>query len=319
MEDEHFLIVEITIFIFTFLIHVFGIYVLIKRPKLVSKNQRLYLLSLSSTEAILSLDHIILNTAHLLSSSHLPKTIWVAVIEIVHYDGVWIVNLTTMIMLTLDRYAEVLLNIKYGLYITRKRTQLLVISLWLFGILITVIFTMLYFIYSIDYYDISYRYIYPVLDTAVVLNAIIVYLYIFIKRVRSNKDLPHFRSSEQNKKITSKPKFFIPFLILFTYLIFLYIPDVIHFTNINSLNKKEWFTRLSTILYSLNMISDASIYIFLQRGVWRLYLRELHLFYVVDTLLPSIFPFLYYHNQTEIHRKISTIREMRAASKTEET
>ena len=279
MENEYFLILEITLFSVTALVHILGIYVLIKHSRLIARNQRTYLLSLSASEMSLSIGHIMLNIVYLVCSSHLPKSIWVAVIEIIYYDGVWIVNLTTMIMLTLDRFAEVLLNLKYELYITRRKTLVVVGSIWLFGILTTVTFIILHFIYNIHYFNISYRYIYPILDTVVVSNAIMVYSYIYIKRFNINKqilpsDQDYALPSNSVGKQRKKRKFFVPFLILITFVLFVYIPDLIYFTNISLRNEDDWFTRVSTVLYSINMLLDAVIYIFLQRGVRKFIVRK---------------------------------------------
>ena len=279
MEYEYFVILDITIFILTILIHSCGTYILVKHKSLIARNQRLYLISLSTSEILLSLNHIVLDSAYLLT----PLKRWVAVMEIVHYDALWLINLTTIIVLTLDRFAEVFYNIKYDLYVTHRRTMQLVISLWILGTLTAVLFTVLYLIYAINYFDITYRYIYPILDTAVVLNALIVYTYIYFKIALHNKRIRHINIHRQdislphqlNTDQSNKQKFFVPILIVISFVVFIYIPDVIHFANMHILNEKKWFRRVSTFLYSLNMLSDAAIYIFLQRNIRKFILKKL--------------------------------------------
>ena len=317
MEDEYFLIIEVSLYIMTALIHILGIYVLTKRSRLISRNQKLYLISLSISEITLSINHIIINTAHLISSTHTPKSIWVVIIEIMHYDGAWIINLTTMIMLTLDRFAKVLLNVRYPRYITRKRTLFIVFLIWFVSALITAIFTALYFIYSIPYFYISYRYIYPVLDTAVVLNAIVTYSYIYVKIRRSSnyiripskkmhRALPHQFTIHRKRR----QRFFVPVIILLTFILFVYIPDVIHFTNIHTVNNQKLFTRVSTVLYSINLVSDAAVYIFFQRGTRKLLFKKCNqqkhkINQFIVTCFKHCCCYLFYYNMYLLHYNIA--------------
>ena len=279
MTNEIFHIFETSLFSLTLLLHIFGMYLLAKYSNGVARNQRLYLVSLSASEILLALHHIIINTVQFITSFPLPNTIWLTVMQIIHYDGVWIINFGTMIMLTLDRLAEVLLNIKYPLYVTRRKTILVLLTVWLVGIITVIMFTTLYFTYNVNYFDISYRYIYPVLDTAVVLTAIFVYSYIYVKLRRNKRCLPKFNRSVHMDQCavnrSNKRKFFAPFLILITFLVFIYIPDVIHFTNMHLLKNQVWFKRICAVLYAMNMISDATIYIFLQKSIRKVIVRTL--------------------------------------------
>ena len=282
MESKIYHIFDLCLFLSTASIHLFGIYYLITISKVISRNQKLYLISLSASEVLLSLKHVLGTVITLAFPSQINST-WYEIIDIVHFDGTWIINLSTMILLTLDRFAEVSLNLRYNIYITNMKTTIAIIFLWMIGIVTAILFVLLVKQYNVDYFDVSYRYIYPALDTAVVVNAVVVYTYIYIVRCRMNKSVPKFKKqthqaenipNENSMSPKIKRSFYAPIIIVITYLVFLYIPDVVHFSNFEKLNHNQSFKRISTVLYSINMICDACVYIFFQpRFIRFMYLR----------------------------------------------
>ena len=92
-----------------------------------------------------------------------------------------------MILLTLDRFLAVYLNIKYELYCTRKKTIVLLLA----AFLVANSFFAYVFVKNIlnpwNYRRWLYLYVYPVFGFGFVIYACLVYLYIY-KKIKKNKD-----------------------------------------------------------------------------------------------------------------------------------
>ncbi|XP_057290178.1 uncharacterized protein LOC130612852 [Hydractinia symbiolongicarpus] len=281
--------VSMVLFTVVEVLHLIGIYVLIKYPKVISPNQRVYMLNLSCSEVILTVDHFIMEITTICCDSEMDST-WYHTMVCLHYYCFWIVNLSTMVALTFDRFAEVYFNIRYNIYFTPFRTVLLVLSIWIFSIVLAVIFLCLKFLQNFDYLVFSYTYIYPVTDTIVVLHAIVVYSYIY-KKCRENRKKKFreassltiennnnnninlnngIKSNSDQGKQKKNNSFFIPSLIVVTFIIFVYIPDATYFIYMKFLNTyPEWLALGSMIFYSCGFVSDVSIYLLLNRNIRR--------------------------------------------------
>ena len=275
--------IYVSIYIAACSIHVLGLWLLIRKPRFFSKHQRYYFITLSISEIILSIDHLIMEILSY-QQHKLPK--WSIILQVYHYYGAWITNLMTLVFITLDRFAEVYYNLQYQLYLTKTRTLCIVAFIWLFGILFSILILLLYYEYNFEYLEFSYTYIYPVTDTIVVLNGICVYSYIYKKCLR-NRKLSEVPVATRNAlavslhNIKTKPKyalrkrtFFVPSLIVFTFTLFVYIPDATYFIKfIVYHDRLDWLAKASTIFYSVGFISDAAIYIFLRRELRQLFRR----------------------------------------------
>ena len=270
-----------SLFLIALIVHMFGIYFLIKHSKFISSNQKLYLVSLISSDVLLATHHVVWEFVLLRKPRLLSSSVYI-ITDIVHYDCIWIINLLTLIFLTLDRFAEVYWTLKYPLYFTRKRTFYLIKIIWTIGIVLSVIMTCLYYLKKINYPTVTFMYIYTILDTSAVLIAIPVYYYIYRTCVKNRQKLPgtpkelkrnntFIQDGPRNvlrKAHVRKWKLFIPALIMTTFTIFIYIPDMTRFIKVYLLKEDvPWLVKSSKMMYSFNMISDAGIYIFMQRGV----------------------------------------------------
>ena len=278
-EAKIFVFMDLSMRLLVVVIHTFGILFLTKYAKLFAKTQRLYFISLSTSTMLISTHHILTIIIDLTDKLQRQKS-WFVVIEIIHIYGIWFIYYITLIALTLDRFGEVFYNIKYPLYVTQKKTFVLIIVLWIFGICVASSFLILTFAYSVlpykdkDYDDISQDYLYPILDTALVINALIVYTYIYIKLDRTNKLMPRFSrrsESQSSQKLLpclclirrrNNQKFFVPALIIVTFIIFVCIPDAIR----SAITIPPMLKRIATSMYSINMISDVIIYIFFTKS-----------------------------------------------------
>ena len=287
LENVVFVVVELIVFIISMLVLFFGIFFLVRHSKHISRNQNLYLISLTISEVILNSYHLYLKGVAMNYQIYRQKPF--VAIEIFYYNTVWLVNLLTLLFLTLDRFAEVYLNIKYKIYITQRKTLFVISWMWITGLAAGVISILVERFGLLNPLKFSFTYIWPVLDSIILLNAIAVYLYIYKKlkecshtdktkvlnvshqSYSNNADDDDVRRKKGHPRNRfRKRKFFIPVFIMISFFFFIYIPDMTSFVTTNFFNMKtdvDTMKRIFMIMYSMNMISDVMIYIIMQRGI----------------------------------------------------
>ena len=182
-----------------------------------------------------------------------------------------------MFAITLDRFLELILNIKYQLYWNKNRTKNTLI-------LVSCIVNVSYIVLSciilsyqqsrmvLNIHDkickMSFLYFSPVMDTIFVMFAAIVYSYIFFKLHQNKKKEEALRKqlvcNETTKNISLKiNKYRVPFWIIITFMLFCIVPDILQLISLVYLKYiNEYFHSASYALYRLGHIADAMIYIF---------------------------------------------------------
>ena len=167
-----------------------------------------------------------------------------------------------MLFMTLDRLMAVVLNLKYRLYWRVSRTKKVLAAIWIFGLLLSVCFG---FLPKDTPQSILMIHIYLQFAFSVVfvITALLTYATIFWKYKISRRNLLEADSSIGNDLPQhSRMHFYIPLLIVFTYMILNATPYImIIFIN------KAVAIDIDTILFYLGYMSDALIYIFLQPEV----------------------------------------------------
>ena len=153
---------------------------------------------------------------------------------------------------------------------------------WLFGACVSVCISFVY--HYLDYeWDkkLFYTFIYPTLEFAFILLAIVTYVVIFKKYDGSERVLSQRRKSvRENRKPDSsftvfrKSRFFVPFLLILSFIIFMVIPDlIVLFVGVlsgGSAPLSDVLISSCWISYAVANIVDALIYIFMQDSVRRL-------------------------------------------------
>ena len=158
---------EILLFTTVGILHIFGIFILSKYPETMAVNQKNYLMSLSVSEVLLSINHIIMRV----TENYFPlelKSNWFRFISLYHFDCLWIANIYILFFLTLDRFCLVFYNLKYNGMFTKKRILMIITGIWGFSGVLSVIFMSLYFGTHFDYLKFTFTYIYPFNDTLLV-------------------------------------------------------------------------------------------------------------------------------------------------------
>ena len=274
-------IFQFAVFLITLFVLCFGIYFLLKCSKRMAKNQNVYLINFTMSEIVLTLYHIL--CAVVMASYPTEKSNkWFVIAQIMHYNTTWLVNLLTLTFLTLDRFAEVYLNITYEVYITRRKTMFIILGIWMLAFSAGISSVHVWIVYNFDILHYSLAYFYPILDLSLFVLGIVIYTYIYIKCIRSKVSTSSSpkEDTEENRTgtATKQRKIFVPVLIMITFTIFVFIPDMVYLLLINVLKitvaTRTWLLWLFSVSYSLNMISDVSIYIFMQRGIRTMLLKR---------------------------------------------
>lgn len=222
-----------------------------------NNNQYLYLLTLSIAEILVSVHMLI-------------KRIVINDINDVIMSGIYTWYIVLMTLLTVDRFLEVYLNIKYHLYWSPRKTKCALGISLIVPVIVPVIVTFATSSGSTRQ-RVIFLYIYPITNHAFMVVGIAVYGYIFKQRRKAsrslNKVLASVRSSSPYTSSSStatkraKGNFYIPALLMLTFYLFWVILDIVITYYVGQ--KKAEVLDLFSILdgfYLLGLISDALIY-----------------------------------------------------------
>ena len=220
-------------------------------------TQKLILLHLSIFEGLINLIFLVMYVMHLSvdPQSESYNMILMYFIQPVTSSLNYVI-IFIMLFMTLDRLMAVVLNLRVS------RTKKVLVAIWIFGLLLSVCFGLLPEYAPLRIYILIWTinfYLLPAFSILFVITALLTYATIFWKYKMSRNSL-EADSSNGNGQQHSRMHFYIPVLIISTYLIFNATPYIIAIHN----SVAGDFTN---ILFYLGFMSDALIYIFLQPKV----------------------------------------------------
>lgn len=190
-----------------------------------------------------------------------------------NYMAIVLTNMYYLIMfcITIDRVLEIRLNIRYHLYWNGRKTKKMLQFIFLILNILYIIYLALLFtkqLSSLSLQVFAYYYIYvaPVFDGLFVITAVTSYSYIFAKIYRNSKRQERLRRRISGKKTSRYPKsvlarFLVPFWIIITFILFLVVPDIMHFIDF-TYKLPENIMIATLILYRIGYIADPIIYIY---------------------------------------------------------
>ena len=291
-----------------------GIYLLTCSFNMDNKNkpvderniQPLYILNLSIAELTFSiLWMFVLPTEFLPSSSYYVKVIQpVILIGIITFAE--IAYFATMFCITLDRLVAVKLSAKYWIYWNWERAKHLIISIWIFSIIIFIVIVVINKYTGIEFTSILSIYIYTPLNIVFIILAVLTYTYIFLQYKKSIVLLLQYTNVDQipnnSCSMFLKSKFKIALMIIVTFIIFQGIPTISYsfYTTFLFHNDCNPFTSVRAILYPLGNILDCCIYIFLQPKIRRLLLEKIQRKWFGAANIPIV--------TVQVQRKLPTIK-----------
>jgi hypothetical protein len=242
------------------ILHSAGIYYLVTNNRKSTRSTRpetiMLLINLSISDISFSLHNIVLAIVQELQIGDVEAR--AAIMDIVVY-GLGIPFYIGMFLLTLQRFLEVYLHLRYiGCWFEQNQLLLCLIPWCTFGV-----FSMtLSIVYELGMISIATtnsicRDVSVSLTFIVILEFLTVYAYIFLKF----RAFRYTSATRQQSTVPKRPRLYIPFLIVVTYIIFIFVPDFI------SVFFKHLYGQFLSVFYYFNVIADALIYIVLKPSV----------------------------------------------------
>ena len=182
----------------------------------------------------------------------------------------YLIYISVMILITLDRLLEFRLNLKYSLYCTPQKTLKLLVSLVFISVCIFICVIILHKLHGFYFAKIYMKYILPQFASIFMFLATYTYYLIFKKIKKNRKEDMKMRREKKNNESTqritpSKRRFrvFLPSWIMATYILFGVVPYIIFIIHFDVTGEKhEELNELIKILYALGWLADAFLYIF---------------------------------------------------------
>ena len=249
--------------VFAILLHILGLY-LLHKPNPLEVNQKLYLIQMSILEIML----VACQNITIYLKIFVNNSSYQGYASLITY-AVGLSWNNIMIMLTVDRFLQVYLNIKYVLYVTERRTKIIIFFCYLVGICFGILLIALNLMFNIGP-RIMHSYFYPIYGTIGVIIFSVTYLYIY-KRIRVGRMPQKVQSTNHGK--SRHRGIFVPFWIMVTFITFILVPSTI-FVFAFDTPKYEKYTRyIWRLLWSIGFIADALIYIIFNKPIRKIFLR----------------------------------------------
>lgn len=238
------------------------------------RNQDVIILNLSIAELIMSCCEMAQNILH---HVYPVSSLAVSYLTVAQCTLFVFTSFLIMIVLTLDRFLETFLNLKYVCYINKTTTRRCLFVCWLSGWTCGSVLLPLRYYHDKNIATVIFKYIFPITEGIFLITAAACYSYIYAKFRKLNyqpfQGKPEFYGHQARTKYRKK-KFFPPFLIMISFVLFVVLPDIANLLLFYVF--KNGITLHSNILstfYVLGFICDAVIYVFLQKHVRKQFYR----------------------------------------------
>lgn len=273
-------------YVISITLHGIGIFLL--RSLRTRKNQDSIILNLSVAETIMSCCEL---TQNVLQRFYPVSSDPVSYLTIAQCTLFVLPSFLIMTVLTLDRFFETYLNLKYVCYFNKNTTRYFLSACWLSGfVCASVLLTLRY--RNVNTATVIFKYIFPVTEGIFLMTAIVSYSYIYTKFRKVHHQPCHsrleFYGHQARTKYRMRRNFFPPFLIVLSFVLFVILPDI---TNLMLFYVFNVGTTLhSNILltfYVLGFICDAVIYIFLQNHIRRQFYKMFRAKTAPDMVTPT--------------------------------
>ena len=259
----------------TFALHVLGLLIFI-RIRSSDSNQKLIIINLAVTELIFCINQIIYYGGKRMFQQ--PSVLLVKVTMPLRLFA-FTTNKLIMIHLIFDRFAEIFLNLKYVLYFTKKRVMQTLFLIWLFSGMYAFILGIVGHMktpHSIpNIHSVVNNHLSMALDLIITISALATFSYFYtrvIKVVKRNQvhgdDNPHIKQKHPSLK------FIIPLFMVASYLLFNVTATIFAYAAFHYgkhglvyIDRYIMLTHVSWMLTMIGYLTDAVLYIFLQKKV----------------------------------------------------
>ena len=251
-------------------LHCLGIYLLLNLNHEKS-NQPVILMNLSIAEIFMSAFDLVYNIMIKLKIDRNISEYF----YIIQCTCFVIPSFLILTFLALDRFFEVYLNLKYPIYFSRKAVLRWLSACWFLGSIQGVIMVILQVVYGIRSLRYIFVILFPFFELIFFTVAFVAYSYLYIKYRKMQRKV---HSLQHTSLVFRRRKMFVPTLILFTFFLFVIIPDQLHLFMFYVCKKgSDLMMHIILTLYVTGFICDACIYIFLQKSIRNLLMKKLGL------------------------------------------
>ena len=248
--------------------HIVALKVLInKKQKRLKGNQKMLLITLSVAE----LTYAVVNIGKLLCSLYNLINLNDAFFTLNFVAGFWM-YWVIMTLITIDRFLEIYLNIKYNILCSPKKTKTVLIIAIVISVLLLV---PAFHVKKETLISFGILFCYPMLESFFIILALVTYLYIFKQVQRHRKStLKVQKQLRRNNRVITRMHFgnrfkvFVPSLIIITFIFFMCIPNTISLFILKGFVKPE-LQGVVFILIPIGLVADPVIYIFSLKGISR--------------------------------------------------
>ena len=224
--------------------------------------QRIFLINLGLIEIVL----ILTGAVHVIVKAYGSNLSYFSIFRI---TGMIFVYYAVMTMLTIYRFFQVYLNLKLPLHWNLKKTYMSLTFTWVFGLVIG-ISTCILTDNEHKVWRVCTIYFFPACDCVLIACALFTYTYIFLTIRQGNMETNGYKSSDDKKiknNSSTKKKLnnFVPFLLVVTYVIFMFLPNQVWFVSQMFYPKLQGqlLNTICIISWCLGYISDATVYVIL--------------------------------------------------------
>ena len=229
----------------------------------------IYIMNLGATEIILNMNFLVLYVVRtineyndaILNYKQANKYLLLIMQTVVSFS-----YYVSMLLITIDKALDVRLNIRYPIYCTFKTAKYFVCGTWIVGSVIFISIAIGHEVSGFSY-QATIGYAHLTLDFTFICVAVFSYGYIFHK-FRQTREIPTASQSCTSRQnifqVFRNSRFFVAGLLILSFLVLLIFPDLLF-----TFGEFEGIAVgiIATTLTHLNFVSDAVIYIFMDRLV----------------------------------------------------
>ena len=241
-------------------LHLVGLLLLWKaRLMYCNKSQLLFLVNLSVAEFLFVLLGILMYVSSVTGHSQISYHC-----TVLQYTGATLAYFLIMIFMTVDRFLEIYLNLKYPLYWNAKSTRNLMAVMWFTCTAFSLAGLLSPGFTKVRLYEVCYKYLFPSIELTFLLIATLVYGYVLVKLRWNPLVCTNCMVVKQRHQRRRMSGFFVPALVVITFILFAVLPDLVqfhaHVVGRKLSDEAEFFVYL---MYLLAMLADALIYLLL--------------------------------------------------------
>lgn len=223
--------------IFSIILHIFGTYVLLigyYKKKERRTTQRLFLINFSLIEVTRPVCDIILLSIAAFSDRNPSKSLILIqhLFSILSETMFTFLYYSSMFQITLERLLAVVLSFRYRRFNTLVKTKTTIAFTWLIAFIIGLAFCLLHIVFEFYYIPYNY-YVYISLDVIFFFIALSTYGILFARHkrslvIRKSQRREDASSNPSSLQIYKESKFYIPTLLMASFLFLMIIPDFVY-------------------------------------------------------------------------------------------